>query len=331
MSRMPRIHIENALYYITCRGDNSEEIFRDESDYNAYLELLKKCKEQSGFSLYAYVFMPNHLHLLIELKGPMTISQIMHGMNSNYTKYFNKRHQKKGHLFQERFELILLEKEPYLLDMGAYIHLNPKTQNASVDPVTYLYSSCSMYSSAPDIRFPMVTEIKEALGLLKGIRYTDFLSDFYLGRNKAMSEELNRKSILGSDAFMEKIKLEVESNKLQDDKAARPARNASSAANKTFIVAGIIVFLALSAISLYLYTNASQSKNKLSAEIANKEKELGVKLVQERSRIVQDLDEKYRADKISYEALTKRLAIEKQKTKELEDKVSVKSVKKPVM
>ena len=126
MPRVPRINLEGALYYVTSRGDHNEAIFKEAGDYAAYLDLLKKGKEQYNFKLFAFCLLPNHIHLLIELAGDTTISQIMYGLNSNYTKYFNAKHHKEGHLFQERYEMALLEKEPNLLNMTAYIHLNPK-------------------------------------------------------------------------------------------------------------------------------------------------------------------------------------------------------------
>ncbi|MFZ2603854.1 MAG: transposase, partial [Candidatus Omnitrophota bacterium] len=65
---VPKIYIEGALYSVTSHGDNEDVIFKEKGDYEKYLELLKKYKEQYGFKLYAFCLMPNHLHLLFELK-----------------------------------------------------------------------------------------------------------------------------------------------------------------------------------------------------------------------------------------------------------------------
>ncbi len=125
MIKIPKIHIEGALYYVTTRGDNNEDIFKEPEDYKTYLGLLRKYKEQYGFKLFSFMLAPNHLHLLFELKMGITISDIMHDLNGNYTKYFNSKYERKGHLFQERSKMVLAEKDKYLLPIIAYMHLNP--------------------------------------------------------------------------------------------------------------------------------------------------------------------------------------------------------------
>ena len=92
-----------------------------------YFGLIKKYREQYQAQVYAYSLMPSHLHLLLEVDEKTTISTIMHNINSSYTKYYNGRYERKGHLFRERFKAALVEKDPkVLLNLTAYIHLNPK-------------------------------------------------------------------------------------------------------------------------------------------------------------------------------------------------------------
>ena len=63
-----------------------------------YLDLIKKYKDQYGFKIFSYILMPNQLSLLLELKEETTISVIMHDLTSSYTKYYNSRYNRKGHL-----------------------------------------------------------------------------------------------------------------------------------------------------------------------------------------------------------------------------------------
>ena len=111
MPRPPRIHIEEGLYFITTTGEHGRELFRDESDHEKYRGLLLKYKKQYKFILFAYILMPTYVHLLIELAPGTTISEIMHVINSTYTKYFNGRYERRGHLFQGRFGAVVVEKE----------------------------------------------------------------------------------------------------------------------------------------------------------------------------------------------------------------------------
>ena len=92
MPREPRIYIENVLYLITARGAQDRYLFSDPEDFSAYLDPLKEYKEEYGFKLFAFALLPKRLCLLIELKNDVTISTIMHNLNSRYTKAYNGRY-----------------------------------------------------------------------------------------------------------------------------------------------------------------------------------------------------------------------------------------------
>src|SRR3989338_613010 len=110
MGRMKRISFPGALFHITVRGNNKEKIFIDDRDYQRYFELLKRYKEEFAFHLYAYVLMPNHTHLLIQIGEKADISRIMQSINTAYTKFFVLKYKRIGHLFQGRFHIILVDK-----------------------------------------------------------------------------------------------------------------------------------------------------------------------------------------------------------------------------
>jgi len=323
MTKIPRTHIEGAVYYVTSRGDNEEGIFKDNEDYQKYLELLKKYKEQYGFRLFAFVLMPNHLHLLMGLKEGLTISDIMHDLNANYTKHFNGKYQRKGHLFQERYKMNLLEKAPYLLSyMVAYMHLNPKILGLVSDVKDYMYSSYPLYIGKEGNYQPlnMQSEIKEALEYLAEKDYAGYLKGITREEIEAFSRDLVKKPILGSAEFIEKVQSEI-SVLQQAAEAGAPSLAGGTRNNRKLILVGSIVILILGVFSAYLFSATKGVKDNLKKELANKEIEFSAKLSQNREFIKKDLDEKYRADQVSYQAITKRLEIEKDKVKKLEGKV----------
>jgi REP element-mobilizing transposase RayT len=126
MGRMPRIQVEGAIYYLTPECSRNSLIFRDSKDYAMYMALLSKHRNKYNFKLFAFCFTPNNISLLIEPSDTATISQMMHDLIPSYTKYFNGKYKRKGRLFQKRYRMVLIEKEPNLLKMTAYIHLMPK-------------------------------------------------------------------------------------------------------------------------------------------------------------------------------------------------------------
>jgi REP element-mobilizing transposase RayT len=124
MPRKPRLHYQGALYHVIARGNNRQSVFTLSEDYTAFLRYIRQIKAKKPFLLYAFCLMPNHLHLLIEVKTT-PLSVIMQRLLTGYTVHYNHRHKKHGHLFQGRYKAILCEKDSYLLELVRYIHLNP--------------------------------------------------------------------------------------------------------------------------------------------------------------------------------------------------------------
>jgi REP element-mobilizing transposase RayT len=106
------------------RGLERRKIFLSEADRKDLLRRFSKVLPKTGARLYAWSFLTNHAHLLIRT-GPVGLSSIMRKMLTGYASSFNRRQRRSGHLFQNRYKSILVEEEPYLLELVRYIHLNP--------------------------------------------------------------------------------------------------------------------------------------------------------------------------------------------------------------
>lgn len=123
MPRKPRIEYPGAFYHVMCRGNNGEYVFTGE-EKPEYIRLIAKYKERYKFKIYAYCIMDNHVHLLIEA-GDVPISKIMQGIQQSFTQYYNKKYNRTGHVFQQRYKAQLCDKERYLWQLIRYIHYNP--------------------------------------------------------------------------------------------------------------------------------------------------------------------------------------------------------------
>ena len=143
MPRKPRIHYPGALYHVYVKGNNGEDIFREEIQKARYLELLALYKQKLGFKLYAFCVMSNHAHLLIEVKD-ISLSQIMQRIQQVYTQWYNWRYNRSGHVFQQRYNALLCDKESYLLQLIKYIHNNPVKANL-IGGIYYKWSSHLYY------------------------------------------------------------------------------------------------------------------------------------------------------------------------------------------
>jgi len=227
MPRAPRINIEGALNYITAQGTQGQSLFVDAEDYATYAELLAKYKAQHGAHLFAFVLLPTHVHLLLETReGGGTLSDIMHNLTSAYTKYYNKKYNREGHLFRGRYRATIIEKGPNLARLTRYIHLNPPHAGFQAE---YPYSSLALYAGRVSQALQALNlkdEIGEVLGYLSGASYEDYMKQQPADEGRTLHKELHRKICLGSEEFTKKIygMLEEAGSESAEAERSRPKR-----------------------------------------------------------------------------------------------------------
>ena len=147
MPRQSRIDAPGALHHIIIRGIERNKIFEDHRDKDWYLERLSMILEETETPCYAWVLMDNHAHMLLRT-GIKPISTVMRRLLTGYAQYFNRRYTRHGQLFQNRYQSILCEEEPYLLELVRYIHLNPRRAGMVKDLRQlryYKYSGLNFY------------------------------------------------------------------------------------------------------------------------------------------------------------------------------------------
>lgn len=140
MTRPLRLEYPGAVYHITSRGNNRQNIFRDAADRRNFLERMSKVGSRFGWVYYAYCLMGNHYHLVLETR----LANLARGMaylNGGYAMRFNARHQRVGHLFQSRYKVLLVQRETYLLTVLRYTVMNPVRAGICKHPGDYPYSS----------------------------------------------------------------------------------------------------------------------------------------------------------------------------------------------
>ena len=124
MPRDKRINLPGVIYHVISRGIEGGKIFRDNEDRNEFLRRLEIGLEKTGCQCIAWSLMPNHFHLLIRT-GKTALNDLMRSLLSGYAVYFNRRHHRRGYLYQNRYKSILCQEDNYLLELVRYIHLNP--------------------------------------------------------------------------------------------------------------------------------------------------------------------------------------------------------------
>ena len=124
MARPLRIQYAGAIYHVMARGNGRQLLFHEDRDYQRMLDGLEKTVGRTGWEVFSFVWMPNHIHLFFRTPQP-NLSKGMQYLLSGYANWYAKRHRRTGHLFQGRFKGELIEDDSYFWNVSRYIHLNP--------------------------------------------------------------------------------------------------------------------------------------------------------------------------------------------------------------
>lgn len=152
MARRARVKDTHLPHHIMSRSIPELQLFKTDMDKEKYIDLIQEASIEFQMDVLAYCLMDNHMHLLIHPKGA-DISKIMRKINNTYAKYYNKTHDRRGHLFEERFKNKSIIDENYLLRVSTYIHNNAKDIQEYSDKIEeYPYSSLMYYLGKKDKR-----------------------------------------------------------------------------------------------------------------------------------------------------------------------------------
>ena len=124
MPRKARIDAPGALHHIIARGIARKKVFDDDVDRDFFIERLGMIVQDTQTQCFAWALIPNHFHLLLKT-GTTPIATVMKRLLTGYAMGYNRRHNRYGHLFQNRYKSILCQEDAYLLELIRYIHLNP--------------------------------------------------------------------------------------------------------------------------------------------------------------------------------------------------------------
>ena len=206
MPRHARVHAEGLLYHVLARGNDGQKIFLSQSDYQAFIEALRTVRQRYPFSLYAYVLMSNHFHLLLEVHRFPT-ARILQSLLTGYVRHFNKIHHRRGHLFEGRYKAIVCDRDSYLLELVRYIHLNPVRAAMVKRPSEWQWSGHGEYLGKEKRGLidsgPVMGELRTAS------RYEAFIRDGAKVNYRAEWHPGDGAPFLGPERFVKKIAKET--------------------------------------------------------------------------------------------------------------------------
>ena len=230
MARLRRFCPSGLTQHLIQRGNNRSVCFASEEDFAAYAYWLEEYSRKFEVEVHAWVFMTNHVHLLVTPASDDGVSLLMQSVGRRYVQYFNYRYKRSGTLWEGRFRSSVIQSERYLLACYRYIELNPVRASMVQDPSEYIWSSYRC--NALGVEAKLTTPHSEYLKL--GV--TDFerrlayrrLFNTYIDEKlvEDISLAINKGMALGSERFKDEIE-ELYGRRVKHAKMGRPRKRES--------------------------------------------------------------------------------------------------------
>lgn len=207
MPRAPRLQDAGLLHHVISRGNDRQPIFKSTADFQKYIALIDQYRRQYPVKIYNYVLMSNHIHLLIEPEQEGSLSQFMEHVSKAYAKYFNKIHNRTGHVFQGRFKSFIVQHDRYYFACSRYIDLNPVKAKIVSSANDYTWSGYGLLASGNKSALSLDTHsVYKDLGANPKERQIAYraLVSAHLADDLELLER--RVCVLGDEEFRKKIK-----------------------------------------------------------------------------------------------------------------------------
>ncbi len=144
MARMARIVAPGYPHHVTQRGNRRQLTFFNNGDYQFYFNLLLEARDKSEVDIWAYCFMPNHVHLVVVPEHKDSLHLFFAEAHRRYTRFINRRNQWQGHLWQERFHSFVMD-ESHLQVAVRYVELNPVRAGLCERAEDWIWSSAQAH------------------------------------------------------------------------------------------------------------------------------------------------------------------------------------------
>lgn len=218
MARPLRLEFPGAVYHVTSRGNGRAAIYLDDGDREVFLNVLGEVCRRMHWLCYVYCLMTNHYHLVIETLDP-NLSRGIRQLNGVYTQRFNRHHGRVGHVFQGRYKAILVDREPYLLELVRYVVLNPVRAGMVTSPKPWRWSSYQATAGQADTPDWLATEwVLCQFGTRRTharARFAQFVGD---GQTQpSIWHGLRNQIYLGDEQFVARMQSQIKDEKSLDE------------------------------------------------------------------------------------------------------------------
>lgn len=201
MARVSRNYIKSSFFHIMVQGINKEYIYNSDNDKEEYLKIIKAIENKCDIKVISHCVMDNHVHLITEIEEIKELSKFMHKVNTLYAMYYNKKYNRVGYVYRDRYKSQVIYSEKQLYACINYVHNNPVKAGICKCPCEYKYSSYNNFEFNLIEVINTYTEKEDNIKFLEDEEQTEReikeLVENYLINNKLQLEELkyNNKNI----------------------------------------------------------------------------------------------------------------------------------------
>jgi putative transposase len=224
MARLSRVVIPGIPHHVTQRGNGRAQTFFSDADYALYRDLLAASCRDAGVEVWAWVFMPNHVHLVLVPADTDGLRRVLALTHRRYAGHIHARMKRTGHFWQGRFGAVAMD-EPHLVAALRYIALNPVRAGLAERPQDWRWSSVHAHLSGRDDGVTTVAPVAERLP-----HFAEFLAG---GPDEAMFERLRRSETigrpLGNVAFLETLETRLNRSLKPAKRGPKPKAPSSGA------------------------------------------------------------------------------------------------------
>ncbi|MEQ1687805.1 MAG: transposase [Sphingopyxis sp.] len=198
MARLARFIVPGIPHHVTQRGNGRQQVFFEPNDYALYRDLLKEHAAAHGVTVWSWVLMPNHVHLILVPEAADSLRACLSKVHRAYAGHIHARERRTGHFWQGRFGCVAMD-EAHLMAAIPYVALNPVRARLTKSAKAWKYSS--VHAHLDPAKGDGITDTAPVLS-----RVGDFAGLLRVGEDEALSMALRRaESVgrpLGDGAFM---------------------------------------------------------------------------------------------------------------------------------
>ncbi|MCE2666485.1 MAG: REP-associated tyrosine transposase [Burkholderiales bacterium] len=232
MARQPRLALPGYPHHVIQRGNNRQPIVLDEADRRMLYSLWLEESQRHKVAVNAYVLLDNHFHMLLTPPSDEAMSLMMQSVGRTYVRYFNKRHNRSGTLWEGRYKSSLIDSEGYLLTCMAYIDLNPVRAGLAESAEDFSWSSYKHLAGQSIDKLVTPHALYWGLGntpFAREAAYAEFVAGgLSVATQKALTESALKGRVVGRPDFLMSLEKNTQ-RQILPQKAGRPFKKLSKA------------------------------------------------------------------------------------------------------